>query len=103
MVSEAATDGAIENARCHWPLCISDNFPCAEHCVERNFARLAAVGNGRVTNCFLWGRKSDPGPLFYERPDGAIIANLDGYAIIPKEEYERLKADAARARAEKPA
>lgn len=47
-----------------------------------------------VQNCIIQPRESDA-PLFFEAqsPHGAVLASrLDGYAIIPKEEYERLTA-----------
>ena len=31
-------------------------------------------------------------PLIFQRADGTIVANMDGCAIIPKDEYERLTA-----------
>ncbi len=30
------------------------------------------------------------GPLFYVHPEVGVFAKLDGYAIIPREEYEAL-------------
>ena len=42
-----------------------------------------------LVNCFISPRKSDSGPLFWEL-DGAVGFFLDGYAIIPIEEYYRL-------------
>lgn len=46
------------------------------------------VRKGKLKNCLLVpGAK---GPMFYQRKDGTIVANLDGYAIVPRAEYERL-------------
>jgi len=39
-----------------------------------------------VINCYIQSR----GEILFYQMDGAIIPNLDGYAIIPIEEYERL-------------
>ena len=40
---------------------------------------------GLVTNCFLWPRP-DGEYMFFER-DEKTLANLNGYAILPVEEY----------------
>ena len=49
----------------------------------------------RLTNCFLVPRRDDTGEplggaLFLLKGED-VFANLDGYAIIPMEEYEELK------------
>ncbi|WP_157085042.1 hypothetical protein [Hydrogenophaga palleronii] len=44
-----------------------------------------------VRNCEISARAGD-GPLFVERADGAITANLEGYVIRPIEELQELAA-----------
>lgn len=39
-----------------------------------------------VINCIIRSR----GEILFYGVEGAIIPNLDGYAVIPREEYERL-------------
>ena len=46
---------------------------------------------GYIKNCFIMGNGSD-NPIFGQRHDGSVIPLLDGFAIIPMKEYERLKA-----------
>lgn len=46
-----------------------------------------------VRNCMMIQRRPDDGPLFIEG-DGCVTARLDGYAILPVEEYARLRAKA---------
>jgi len=43
-----------------------------------------------VTNCLIRPRRSSLMPLFEYSPD-KIIVRLDSYAIIPIEEYNKLK------------
>ena len=43
-----------------------------------------------VRNCQVYSRPKD-GKLFSEQADGDVIVRLDGYAIIPVEEFEKLK------------
>jgi hypothetical protein len=46
----------------------------------------------KVNNCIIIMKKNNNEPyMFYQRTNGEILANLDGYAIIPIEEYEKLK------------
>lgn len=52
---------------------------------------------GFLYNCEIKIAKKDMGhdkALFTQREDGSIIASLDGYAIIPVEEYRSLKEQA---------
>jgi hypothetical protein len=51
-------------------------------------------GKSIVTKCILWPREDQKRPMFYFQPDGTCIVNLVGYAVIPAEEYERIKAKA---------
>lgn len=47
---------------------------------------------GFVINCLINPREEDC-PLFHDpNNDGTLVAKLDGYAIIPIEEYEELVA-----------
>lgn len=46
---------------------------------------------GFLHNCFIKPREEDEGPLFEQTDDG-LFCRLDGYAIIPREEYEGLLA-----------
>lgn len=52
--------------------------------------------NGFVRNCLIAPRADQQGPMFVEQPDGRILAFLDNYAIVPREEYERLEQIAER-------
>jgi hypothetical protein len=46
----------------------------------------------KMTNCIISLKELTVEPyLFYQRENGEVLANLDGYAIIPIEEYEKLK------------
>lgn len=47
-----------------------------------------------ITNCYIEGRKGRPTTFLFRTKFGmeGIIVHLDRYAIIPLEEYERLKA-----------
>ena len=48
----------------------------------------------RITRCFIWPRQGHEGPpLFHALGNGLgdVKVNLDGYAIIPIEEYEDLR------------
>lgn len=82
------TDGTIANAKCHWPTCCFLPELCAEHCIKRQDDEMKAFGNGRLTNCFVKAREDQKGPMFKGHADNvSVIANLDGYAIVPKEEY----------------
>jgi hypothetical protein len=44
----------------------------------------------RITNCLIMGRGE---VLFREDDDGNFIVNLDGYVILPKEEYAEIIRD----------
>jgi hypothetical protein len=44
-----------------------------------------------VTNCLIKPR-GDDGPLFVKEREG-VLAFLNGYAIVPREEYEALLKD----------
>lgn len=46
--------------------------------------------SGYIKNCFLIPTESQEGPMFEVALD-RVIPYLDGYAIIPLEEYEILK------------
>lgn len=43
----------------------------------------------RVQRCLLIARAGDP-PMFTATPDGRIVPDLVGYAILPIEDYESL-------------
>lgn len=43
-----------------------------------------------LRNCLIRPRKGEAAPLFYQRDDGTVVARLDGYAIVPIEDYESL-------------
>lgn len=45
---------------------------------------------GKVVRCYGEPRKDQKGTMFFARSDGTIVANLEGYAIIPIEEWEKL-------------
>lgn len=42
-----------------------------------------------IKNCIISAKENDT--LFASNKDGQIIARLDGYAIIPVEEYKKMK------------
>ena len=44
-----------------------------------------------VKNCILHPRKDEADCMFKQLESGIYAARLDGYAIIPVEEYNRLK------------
>lgn len=46
---------------------------------------------GFLKNCLIKTRNDENPYLFYGHKDGSITAHLDSYAIIPLEEYHRLK------------
>lgn len=49
---------------------------------------------GYVKNCIIKRRKDDKSNyLFFADGDKGVIAFLDGYAIIPVEEYNRMRTD----------
>jgi hypothetical protein len=54
--------------------------------------------HGYVWNCYVKSRDGDTGLFFVH--DDTVTARLDGYAIVPREEYDALEAerDAALAR-----
>jgi hypothetical protein len=52
-------------------------------------AMSEGVGRGKVVNCYVESRGE---VLFTQESDGSIIANLDGYSIIPTERHEALQA-----------
>ncbi len=85
----AKTDGAIENAACHWPLCCAASIECAAHCLERD--KLMSGEKGFLVECCIIPRADEKFFIFQGRSDGSIIANLYRYAIIPIEEYEELR------------
>ena len=41
----------------------------------------------RLTNCFIRSRNIQKGPMFTVTKDG-IFCNLDGYTIVPSEEFK---------------
>jgi len=43
-----------------------------------------------VKNCHLSVRPGDP-TMFDQQRDGTVTARLDGYAVIPMEEFNRLQ------------
>lgn len=49
--------------------------------------------DGYLINCHLVCREDRAVTLFEQRANGILTAHLDGYAIIPIEEYEELKAN----------
>jgi hypothetical protein len=55
------------------------------------------VMEGFVRNCVVAPRADEAKQqvLFQENASGVVVAYLDGYAIIPVEEWERLKAQAS--------
>lgn len=47
------------------------------------------VPESKLIDCLLVVRDDVPGPMFIGTADG-IFANLEGYAVIPRAEYEDL-------------
>lgn len=50
---------------------------------------LLAMTESYVTECLISARAGDT-PLFEKTAEGAVIARLRGYAVIPVEDYEAL-------------
>jgi hypothetical protein len=48
----------------------------------------SSAGIGKLCNCFIMPRMDQSGPMFEARSDGTIVANLDGYAIVPRYMFE---------------
>lgn len=44
----------------------------------------------RIINCHFEFRPSEKRPLLEETEDGSFFVNMVGYAILPKEQYERI-------------
>jgi len=44
-----------------------------------------------INNCVIIYKKDQKGPMFLGKSDGSCDVELDGYAIIPLEDYEDLK------------
>lgn len=44
--------------------------------------------SGHVRNCYVQGRHGEDGPLFIADRN-TVTAHLDGYAVIPMEQYDR--------------
>ncbi len=51
--------------------------------------------HGYVRNCFIRLPEGEYPPLFGQTADGHVVTRLDGMAIIPRDEYERLVRAAA--------
>jgi len=45
---------------------------------------------GKLDNCTIVRRDGDRGPLFASLFEHGIMANLDGYAVIPVEDYDKM-------------
>ena len=43
-----------------------------------------------IKNCLVEPKEDEKGAIFCSNEKGEIIAHLDGYAIIPREKYEKL-------------
>jgi hypothetical protein len=46
-----------------------------------------------LRNCIIWAKPDQPTAMFTLKPWGAVIAALDGYAIIPRETYFHMLAE----------
>ena len=53
------------------------------------FDKDASKGNVNIINCFFKTKADEKHSLFHFTKDGLKV-NLDGYAIIPLEEYNKL-------------
>jgi hypothetical protein len=63
---------------------------------ERSNETLHIPEKPYVKNCFLYRRESDATScLFYGKDEDEIKPYLDGYAIIPIEDYKAMKAELA--------
>jgi hypothetical protein len=58
-----------------------------EHCPKCGLVKRMSV---YLRNCLIKRREDDTVSLFEFTPEGRILVRLDGYAIVPKEEYEGL-------------
>ncbi len=44
-----------------------------------------------LRNCLVVGKPDEVGPIFMPDPDGRVVmCRLDGYAIVPRQDFERL-------------
>lgn len=44
----------------------------------------------KLINCFIMPRSDQKNPMFDFQPNGQCIVDLDGYAIVPIDEYHSL-------------
>jgi len=51
------------------------------------------ASKGKVRFCIISGydQTKSRAPLFFQRKDGTIVANIEGFAIISLAEFDRLK------------
>ena len=45
---------------------------------------------GKLVNCYFEARDDETEYPFISRPDGTIVPNLEGYAIVPLDIWERV-------------
>ena len=49
-----------------------------------------ATGPSRFVDSYFMPRGDDPGPMFAATAEGAFVVKLEGYAVIPLDDYRQL-------------
>jgi hypothetical protein len=49
-----------------------------------------ATGPSRFVDSYFLPRVDDPGPMFAATAEGAFVVKLEGYAVIPLDDYRQL-------------
>lgn len=56
-----------------------------------DLGKAIAVKRGKLTNCQITPRNADSDEWLFSVDNGDVIANLDGYNIMPMEQYAEVK------------
>jgi len=48
------------------------------------------ASKGKLIGNYLARNEKGSGPMFYQRKDGTIVTNLEGYAVVPLEQFAEL-------------
>lgn len=74
---------------------VSDLLTVAEH----DELKSQSIPTGYIRNCSVESRPGEAEPwLFYVHPSGQVVCRLNGYAVVPLEKYEALRAEVERLR-----
>jgi len=60
---------------------------------KKHLDKIGFCGNagcGRLMNCYAESREDQQGYMFEWSNEGGLVPNLEGYAIVPIEKWERL-------------